>query len=67
MGEKVLSVSKNSNSLHSHSLIFLSAKLELPIEEAERSLDSKVTGNYESSLEGEERELEKFDKEKLEF
>ena len=66
MGKKILSVSKNSNSLHSCSLIFLSAKLELPIEEAERSLDFKVTGNYES-LEGEERELEKFDKEKLEF
>ena len=50
MGKKILSVSKNSNSLPC-SLIFLSVKLKLPIEETERSLDSKVTGNYESGLE----------------
>lgn len=62
-----MSVSKNSNSLHSFSVIFLSAKLELTTEEAERSLDSKVKGNYESSLEGEDRELERFCTEKLEF
>ena len=51
MGKKILSVSKNSNSLQSCSLIFLSVKLKLPTEETERSLDSKVTGNYESGLE----------------
>lgn len=44
MENNILSVSKNSNSLHSFSPFSLPAQLELPIEKTLSSLDSKSIG-----------------------